>query len=855
MFQYRIKAICWSVAVLLVGTFAGTTAGDTFTVTGVVFEDIDGNGKLDAGDRGMSGIMVTDQRTVVTTDHAGRYSIEVPVDDPLPDTPYQYIQIVHPVHTHMAKGGFWRRLPRTAPGQTVTAHFPLAPVDHPAPDRFRFVMTTDPHVVHDIARLENLRALYGTALAQAIKPAFISNQGDLEDFRFRFQGIADVVEQCPFPVFSVPGNTDRMRYYEDALGPRHYAFEYGNWHFIHYEYATSDINWDWIKAHLAEAPADRRFVLFAHAGRVRTLWRRHNIGEMYGDRLMALIRGHNHRWEYHLTQDDSLHVWVVNNLPGSFLVVDMNLDGSGFDRSSAHKTTLESGEWRDPDTLAVNVAELNTKFPIDRISGRIEGEDVVDAEITLTEAATGRAVATTTPAEDGTYTFDTSPGVYLIRPAQEGTVFTPHTRRHSIRHKALEQADFTAATAPSRTISGTIEGAVPNGVNLKLEGDNEGMTVSEEGGGYAFPGLAEGAYRISVAAPEGYSVEPRQVQIVLGGEDIAGLSFTTTALPRHEIEAVARDGGTVSPNGTFRVPEGTTQPFIFTPDDGYRVSDVRVDGKSIGSMPHYALADITADRTIEVVFELVPVRTIRVTAGPGGRVSPDGTIAERQGDTLIFSVTCDPRHDLETITVDGENRGPRMNYRRFDEPGDYWPLNYVHEYHVDGDSEIRFSFTELPIKTTLVNFGERPVDDTFGLNTWVTSYRGRYDRGSTKGPGGVLAHNWRSHFSVSGSPRQFSEGQRIRLTWHNIHDEAVPLTPQLSFTHAYGVRGVATCKHFEQVWHDMPETIIQPGETVETELVISKETAGVYRHVSLRPGYEGPRRILVLDKIELVSPD
>ena len=54
--------------------------------------------------------------------------------------------------------------------------------------------------------------------------------------------------------------------------------------------------------------------------------------------------------------------------------------------------------------------------------------------------------------------------------------------------------------------------------------------------------------------------------------------------------------------GTTDVIAGTDQTFTFTPDAGYQVGDVVVDGASVGAPASYTFEDVTAAHTLAVTF-------------------------------------------------------------------------------------------------------------------------------------------------------------------------------------------------------------------------------------------------------------
>ena len=79
------------------------------------------------------------------------------------------------------------------------------------------------------------------------------------------------------------------------------------------------------------------------------------------------------------------------------------------------------------------------------------------------------------------------------------------------------------------------------------------------------------------------------------GGDSSGYSYYT-------IEATAGAGGSISPSGSVSVREGRDQTFTITPDKGYAVANVKIDGKSIGAVKSYTFEDVSRTHTIEVVF-------------------------------------------------------------------------------------------------------------------------------------------------------------------------------------------------------------------------------------------------------------
>ena len=70
----------------------------------------------------------------------------------------------------------------------------------------------------------------------------------------------------------------------------------------------------------------------------------------------------------------------------------------------------------------------------------------------------------------------------------------------------------------------------------------------------------------------------------------------------YTIEATAGTGGSISPSGSVSVREGRDQTFTITPDKGYAVSHVKIDGKNIGAVKSYTFENVSRTHTIEVIF-------------------------------------------------------------------------------------------------------------------------------------------------------------------------------------------------------------------------------------------------------------
>ncbi len=94
---------------------------------------------------------------------------------------------------------------------------------------------------------------------------------------------------------------------------------------------------------------------------------------------------------------------------------------------------------------------------------------------------------------------------------------------------------------------------------------------------------------------------------------VATVTISVSELPTYTITASSGSGGTIAPAGSIVVDHGASQIFTLEPDEGYRVHEVRVNGRAAQlTGTTLTLARVVADSIIEVRFEPVhgPVKPL-----------------------------------------------------------------------------------------------------------------------------------------------------------------------------------------------------------------------------------------------------
>ena len=211
------------------------------------------------------------------------------------------------------------------------------------------------------------------------------------------------------------------------------------------------------------------------------------------------------------------------------------------------------------------------------------GKATIDANGVLTPVQVGAVTVTATKAGDDAYNDVTSAAVTVtITKATPTGVpgYTPVTGRG----KTLRDATLTIEGGSLSLKDGTLEWVDKDGNVLPDD------TVIEAGKSYKWRFTpADGNY----TAIDGEAV------LYSPAEDDTGHGNSHNY---RTIMVTVRGNGSVSPSGWANVPIGGDQTFTITPDKGYAVAKVLIDGQSVGAVTSYTFRGITEGHTIEVIF-------------------------------------------------------------------------------------------------------------------------------------------------------------------------------------------------------------------------------------------------------------
>jgi outer membrane protein assembly factor BamB/predicted phosphodiesterase len=205
-------------------------------VHGLVYDDLNHNGRPNAGEPGVAGAVVAfGVQQFVVTDAQGQFTLDL-----LPGA--QGIAWVR-VPDGFAPGPVWARVGGDRPGPEIDLGLRRLPRPHRGP--ITFVVAADTHLAQDQPFFDDLGAVAADATALDPPPAFFTILGDITQGNQieHFMLVDRALAGLNTPYVPVPGNHD---WYDGGAtwfshyGPDNYSFDIDTTHFVVWNMAMSE---------------------------------------------------------------------------------------------------------------------------------------------------------------------------------------------------------------------------------------------------------------------------------------------------------------------------------------------------------------------------------------------------------------------------------------------------------------------------------------------------------------------------------------------------------------------------------------------------------------------------------------
>ncbi len=292
-----IKCLALTLSLFLVVAIFSPLHAQDNQAKGTVYLDVNENGILDTGEKGIEGVKVSNGVDVVKTNTQGQYEIELPPESilfiskpanyrvPLNDVQLpQFYYCHYPNGTPDVAAWKWPVIKPTGP-LPKTINFAL--LEGAVPDAFKAMGFADPQTTTneelDMMRKDIIDALFGNPY----EAEFGLVAGDVvNDNLALYERHNKLMSQIGIPMWNVPGNHDlnkespNNKYatetYRSVFGPDYYSFDYGQVHFLAlnnighlgkgkgYEGHIDAKQMKWIENDLKDVPSDKLVMIITH---------------------------------------------------------------------------------------------------------------------------------------------------------------------------------------------------------------------------------------------------------------------------------------------------------------------------------------------------------------------------------------------------------------------------------------------------------------------------------------------------------------------------------------------------------------------------------------------------------------
>ena len=207
---------------------------------------------------------------------------------------------------------------------------------------------------------------------------------------------------------------------------------------------------------------------------------------------------------------------------------------------------------------------------------------------------------------------------------------------------------FTLLHFPGLHRDGAQSGFDPNDIDAVTP---EEVGITNTGYGISFHVKAGGFSPFALVWSESQEPSPEPTPDP-EPSDPGSSSGGSTSVRRYDIDGSAGRGGDISPDGRVRVRRGENQTFRITPDEGYEIYDVIVDGESVGAVGRYTFENVREDHTISATFRLIQEEVdtgvsrwlntedhIAYLQGyPGGLFGPDDNMTRAEAAQMFYNL-------------------------------------------------------------------------------------------------------------------------------------------------------------------------------------------------------------------------
>jgi len=247
-----------------------------------------------------------------------------------------------------------------------------------------------------------------------------------------------------------------------------------------------------------------------------------------------------------------------------------------------------------------------------------------------------------------TFTISPSAGFRVSNVLVDGQSVGPVTN-YSFTGVTTPRA-ITASFVPDTTYYTITASVTSGGGSISPSGS---VSVSS-GGSQTFSITPSTGYRVNSVLVNGVSVGAVSSYAISNVTENKTITASFTPITYTITASVTSGGGSISPSGSVSVNSGGSKTFNVSPSTGYRVSDVLVNGVSVGAVSSYEISNVTGNKTITASFTPITYTITAGVTGGGGSISPTGAVQLNSGSSKTFTITPSANYQIDKLLVDGQ---------------------------------------------------------------------------------------------------------------------------------------------------------------------------------------------------------
>lgn len=277
-------------------------------------------------------------------------------------------------------------------------------------------------------------------------------------------------------------------------------------------------------------------------------------------------------------------------------------------------------------TLPGNLEQINftlQKPPDNGITGQVFNptqEGLENVPVTLYSESIGISKTTRTAAN----------GVYAFRGIEQAADYVIYAWSDTYQTKVYYQSETSSVSFFDQASHITVENTLISNIHMIIDPQSIVYLIvatAKENGRITpagqVPVNCQADQSFAIIPDEGFYIDqllidnilitPQENYTFLNVQSSHTIDVDFSALSRHTIHVIQSDGGTITPEGTFYLLAGEKRMIVFTPDENYSVSDVLIDGQSMGSINQYLLSvsgNDTLTHTVSAVFEPTALQSV-----------------------------------------------------------------------------------------------------------------------------------------------------------------------------------------------------------------------------------------------------